>query len=619
MTTTPERQLSDVLSDFARTMLTDFPIQGILDQLVRRIVEIMPITGAGVTLISESTSPHYVAASDGAALRYEELQTVLDEGPCIIAYRTGRAVTVPDLSKDGRFPAFIPQALEAGLAAVFTFPLHHGHSQLGALDLYRDTPGSLDDDAMVVAQTLADVTSAYLVNAQARSELVHTAAHAQAISLHDALTGLPNRTLLLERIQHALLSRRRSGKLVAVLFIDLDDFKKVNDTSGHQVGDELLVAVGARLTNLLRPGDTLARLSGDEFVIVCGDLDEETQVEGLATRLDVAISQPFELGELDVKLSASIGIAFAGQGNDPEQLLHKADLGMYQVKRKGGAGHQVIDEDEHDLKDVTDSLQTDLSHAIRRKELRLEYQPIVRTSDGRVVCVEAFVRWDHPHRGLISPTTLIPLAELSGEIIEIGRWVLEHACIDRQRWGMKTGDEEFVVAVNVSAHQLMAPGFLAAVKKILMLTGTNPKDICLEITESAFVQDGTRALDVLSHLKEIGIGLALDDFGTGYSSLSYLMEFPVDIIKIDQSFITRIMENKASHAIVTKTIELAHLLGMMVVCEGVETAEQDREVTALEGDFSQGFYLSRPMTAEMVDDATDRIPAAWTIAMSEPV
>ena len=336
VTTTAERQLSDVLSDFARTMLTDFPIQGILDQLVRRIVEIMPITGAGVTLISESSSPHYVAASDGAALRFEELQTVFDEGPCIIAYRTGEAVAVADLSKEDRFPHFIPQALEAGLAAVFTFPLRHGDSQLGALDLYRDTPGPLDDDAMVVAQTLADVTSAYLVNAQARSDLVHTAAHAQSTALHDALTGLPNRTLLIERVQHALLSRRRSGKLVAILFIDLDGFKKVNDTSGHQVGDDLLVAVSTRLTNLLRPGDTLARLSGDEFVIVCTDLDAEDQIEGLATRLDVAIATPFDLSGQDVKLSASIGIAFAGQGNDPEQLLHKADIAMYQAKRGGG-------------------------------------------------------------------------------------------------------------------------------------------------------------------------------------------------------------------------------------------------------------------------------------------
>ncbi len=257
VTTKSDRQLSGVLSDFARTMLTDFPIQGILDQLVRRIVEIMPITGAGVTLISDTTNPHYVAASNESAMRFEELQTVLDEGPCIAAYRSGKAVTIADLSKEKRFPVFIIQAREAGLAAVFTFPLHHGDSQLGALDLYRDTPGGLDEEAMKVAQTLADVTSAYLVNAQGRSDLLNSAAHARATALHDGLTGLPNRILLLERIQHALSSRRRSGRLVAVLFIDLDGFKKVNDTSGHQVGDDLLVAVGSRLSAVLRPGDTL--------------------------------------------------------------------------------------------------------------------------------------------------------------------------------------------------------------------------------------------------------------------------------------------------------------------------------------------------------------------------
>jgi diguanylate cyclase (GGDEF)-like protein len=616
MTTTPDRQLSDVLSDFARTMLTDFPIQGILDQLVRRIVEILPITGAGVTLISESTSPHYVAASDDAALRFEELQTVFDEGPCILAYRTGEAVVIADLSKDGRFPHFSPQALEAGLAAAFTFPLRHGNSQLGALDLYRDTPGSLNNDSMVIAQTLADVTSAYLVNAQARSDLVHTATHAQSSALHDPLTGLPNRTLLLERIQHALLSRRRSGKLVAVLFIDLDGFKKINDTSGHQVGDDLLVAVSIRLTNLLRPGDTLARLSGDEFVIVCGDLDEEGQVEGLATRLDAAISTPFDLSGLDVKLAASIGIAFAGQGNDPEGLLHKADVAMYQAKRKGGANHHVIDEDEYSVTESRDTLQQDLGHVVERNELRLEYQPVVRVIDGRVTCLEALVRWNHPERGVISPSVMIPLAEQSGNIVAIGQWVLENACVDRHRWEMRTGDEALVVAVNVSANQLMAPGFVTLVRNILTLTRTDAKNICLEITESALVQDGARAFDVLSQLKTLGIRLALDDFGTGYSSLSYLVEFPFDIVKIDQSSIAKLMENKASHATVAKTIELAHLLDLTVVCEGVETAEQDREVAVLTSDFSQGFYLSRPMTAERVDEMTSNDKSSWTISFS---
>jgi diguanylate cyclase (GGDEF)-like protein len=612
MTNTSDRQLSEVLSDFARTMLTDFPIQGILDQLVRRIVEIMPITGAGVTLISETTNPHYVAASDEAAFRFEELQTVLDEGPCIAAYQTGRAVAIADLSKEKRFPVFIIQAREAGLAAVFTFPLHHGDSQLGALDLYRDTPGGLDEDAMTVAQTLADVASAYLVNAQGRSDLLNSAAHARSTALHDGLTGLPNRILLLERIQHALVNRRRSGKLVAVLFIDLDDFKRVNDTSGHQAGDKLLLAVSSRLSDVLRPGDTLARLSGDEFVVVCADLSEEGQIEGLATRLDVAIATPFDLAGLIVELSASIGIAFAEQGNDPEQLLHRADIAMYQVKRKGGAHHQVLDVDRQSHEDFSSSLQKDVSQAVQRQELQLEYQPIVRTSDGRVTSVEALLRWRHPDRGLIPPNVLIPLAEQSGDITEIGRWVLERACNDRRRWGGETDDEPLVMAVNVSAHQLMAPGFLAMVEAILGLTDTAAKDICLEITESAFVQDGARTLAVLTQLKELGVMLALDGFG--YSSLSHLMEYPFDVVKIDETFIANLTESKASHATMAKTIELAHLLDLVVVCEGVETVEQKYEVSELAGDFCQGFYLSRPMTAEMVDDVLCGTCApAWVI------
>jgi diguanylate cyclase (GGDEF)-like protein len=613
--TIAERQLSDVLSDFARTMLTDFPIQGILDQLVRRIVEIMPITGAGVTLISESTSPHYVAASDAAALKFEELQTVLDQGPCIVAYRTGEAVAIPDLTKEDRFRLFIPQALEAGLAAVFTYPLRHGETQLGALDLYRDSPGSLNEDDMVTAQTLADVTSAYLVNAQARSDLLHSTAHAQATALHDALTGLPNRALLLERVQHALLSRRRSGTLVALLFIDLDGFKKVNDTSGHQAGDDLLVAVSGRLTQMLRPGDTLARLSGDEFVIVCEDLSEEGQVEHLAVRLVDAISKPFDLSGLTINLSASIGISYAGDGNDPERLLHQADVAMYQVKRRGGRDHQVIDEVEQSVTEATESLQQDLGHAVARHELRLEYQPVIRTSDGRVICLEALIRWHHPERGIISPAVLIPLAERSGDIVQIGQWAIEHACADRHRWGDRPDDGPFVMAVNVSAHQLMSPGFLTAVTNILSLTRTDAKDLCLEITESAFVQDSRRALTVLSQLKELGVQIALDDFGTGYSSLSYLMEYPVDIVKIDQNFIARLTDNDASHAIVTKTIELAHLLHLLVVCEGVETAGQSREVVSLASDYCQGFYFSRPLTATRIDEITATSDAAWSIAL----
>jgi EAL domain-containing protein (putative c-di-GMP-specific phosphodiesterase class I) len=239
---------------------------------------------------------------------------------------------------------------------------------------------------------------------------------------------------------------------------------------------------------------------------------------------------------------------------------------------------------------------------------------MVRTADGRVTYLEALLRWDHPHRGLISPGVLIPLAERSGDIIEIGRWVLEQACMDRHRWETKTGDEDLVMSVNVSARQLMAPGFVAIVEDVLDSTNTSAVHLCLEVTESSFVHDAKRVLAVLSELKQFGVVVALDDFGTGYSSLSYLRQFPVDIIKIDQSFIADLTEDGASHHIVSKTIELAHLLNLKVICEGVETAEQDRQVVALTSDYCQGFYFSRPMTADMLDDITAAANAAWTIA-----
>ncbi len=596
-----DRQLSDVLSEFARTMLTDFPIQGILNQLVKRIVDVLPISSAGVTLISPNSTPHFVAASDSAALRYEELQTELDEGPCLAAYRTGEAVAVPDLHGDERFTVFRPRALEAGLAAVFTFPLRQGDRQLGALDLYRDTPGPLDDDDMAAAQTLADVTAAYLNNARARSDLQDSSDRSHESSVHDALTGLPNRILLLERLDHALLRSRRSGKLVAILFVDLDHFKAVNDVHGHHVGDALLVAVGRRIGGLLRPGDSLARLSGDEFVIVCEELDEDNQANIIARRIVDALALPFRLATVEVELSASVGIAFAASGHDDSQLLlQQADAAMYQVKRKGGADTQIVDLREQHLAESQASLKLDLAQALRRQELRLEYQPIVRTGDGTVVGAEALLRWDHPTRGLIGPATLIPLAEQSAVIVEIGNWVLTQACSDRHRWGRRAGHRDFGMAINVSAHQLMAPDFTTMVDSVLDNTNTRPEHVTLEITETAFIQDSERAEIVLDELKELGLQLALDDFGTGYSSLSYLKQFPVDVVKLDQSFISDLGQDKASHAIVSKIIELAHLLDLTVISEGVETAAQHREVSTLGSDFCQGFYFARPVSADLL-------------------
>jgi diguanylate cyclase (GGDEF)-like protein len=328
-------KLSAVLSEFARTLITDFPIQGILDHLVERIVEVLPITSAGVTVISAGEAPHYIAASNESALRYEQLQSQIGEGPCLAAFHTGESVVVPDLRACTLFPTFGPAAVDAGLAAVFTFPLRHGDGRLGALDLYRDTVGALSPASLEAAQTLADVAAAYLINAQARDEARIASDRFHHNALHDALTGLPNRLLLHERLEHAALRARRSQTHTAILFADLDQFKRVNDTYGHHIGDELLVSVAKRLTTLVRSGDTLARFSGDEFVFLCEDLGSVIDAQALAERIIDTFAEPFEVGGKQLTLTASIGIAYAGPGSAvTSELLIEADLAMYNNKRQ---------------------------------------------------------------------------------------------------------------------------------------------------------------------------------------------------------------------------------------------------------------------------------------------
>ena len=593
-----EERLSEVMSEFARTMVTDFPIQSILDQLVARIVDVLPITSAGVTLISPGRDPHFIAASDDDALRYEKLQSELGEGPCTDAYGEDAPVSVPDLTKDTRFPIFGPRAVELGLAAVFTFPLHHGEKCLGALDLYRESPGELDADDMVAAQTLADVVAAYLLNAQARDALRDSSENFRNSALHDALTGLPNRILLRQRLEHAVLRATRLHHMTAILFIDLDRFKEVNDIFGHRAGDELLIAVARRLSGLLRPGDTVARMSGDEFVVLCEDLGEELQARTLANRIVDALQAPFVLSATTVNVSASVGIAFAGPGdNVPDQILQDADEAMYQAKRAGGDRHQLVDLRERYLSQARASLEQDLHYAASRGELHLEYQPIARTVDGRITGVEALLRWNHPQRGAIEPVTLISLAEQSDLILSVGAWVLDRACRDFHNLN-EVAPHTLDLFVNVSPHQLMGRDFCDSVEAILGAVGDEPSRLTLEITEHVYVDDGDRALVVLADLKEIGVRLALDDFGTGYSSLSYLQRFPIDIIKIDRGFTSKLGQDPTSGVIVAAVIDVAHTLGKIVIAEGVETADQHDRLSALRCDSFQGYYLAHPMSLE---------------------
>jgi diguanylate cyclase (GGDEF)-like protein len=585
-----------MLSEFASTLLTDFPIQSILDHLVERIADALPVSAAGITLIAPGRAPTYVAASDAAALRFEKAQTELAEGPCQLAYELGEAVLAPDLRTELRFSRFVAATLPLGLAASFAFPLRHGDGRLGALDLYRDTPGELKADAMAAAQTLADVAAAYVLNAQARAATQANADRYERTSLHDDLTGLPNRQLLHQRLEHAAKRAGRSRSYAAVLFADLDRFKAINDTYGHQTGDDLLIAVGRRLSALVRPGDTLARISGDEFVFLCEDLKQPGDVEALASRINLALATPFELPNLTITVSASVGMAYAGPGDAiTSQLIVDADIAMYQAKRSGGAGHQIIDLRAARRATANSTLEQDLHQAFATDNLDIAYQPIVRPTDGGITGVEALLRWEHPSRGPIRTTDMIGLAEANGLISGIGSWVLETACTARGALLERHPTMKLDLAVNVSARQLMSPRLPETVVGILERTGTDPSSLTLELTESIFIRDAARALSVLVDLKSLGVMLALDDFGTGYSSLSYLRDFPVDILKIDRKFVATSDSDKAAAAIISAVTALAHDLGLLVTAEGVETLGQAAAITRLGCDRAQGYLFARPM------------------------
>ena len=597
-----EDTLAKVLSDLARTLITDFPIQAILDHLVDRIVDVLPVTAAGVTLINAGREPRYVAASDDLALSFERLQAEFGEGPCLTAYETGAAVAVSDLRIDNRFPRFGPAAVSAGLVAVFTFPLRHGESRIGALDLYRNTPGDMDARNMDVAQTLADVVSAYLLNAEAREEARSASVRFQHSALHDPLTGLPNRQLLQERLAHAAQRAQRSHTTAAVLFIDLDKFKRVNDNYGHQSGDHLLLGVAERLAKLVRPGDTLARFSGDEFVLLCEDLRSTSDAEALARRIGEALADPFLLDLTEVTITASVGLAFAGPGeNVSEATLANADSAMYQAKRRGGSGHQVFDLRESRREKDRNVMELELRSALAKDELAVAYQPIVRCTDGVIIGVEALLRWTPPDRGPVSPLSMVALAERSSLINDIGAWILARSCRDRGRWLSKHPDAPLDLSVNVSVRQLMSHDFYETCTHVLDSVGMDPTALILEITENIFIDDSERAMAVLRALKKRGIRIALDDFGTGYSSLIRLRRFPIDIVKIDRSFIADIGHRQGDAPIVAAVTNMAHALDLTVTAEGVETRNQGEVVNAIGCESAQGYFFGRPVPSHAID------------------
>lgn len=602
-----EQRLSELLVEFAHTLATDYSTQGILDHLTTRILEVVPVTGAGVMLMGRDTDMHFASASDDVLLQIESLQIELGEGPCLEAYRTGQRVLVPDLNVDERFRRFSPRAVEKGLAAVFSFPMRVDGGRIGAADLYLDEPGMLSEADATAGQILADVAAAYIVNARGRDASQETERELRYRALHDPLTDLPNRTLLHDRITHAVDRSRRSHGVPAVLFIDLDRFKEVNDSLGHRAGDQLLVAVARRLHDTLRPGDTLARVGGDEFVVLCDELNDAGQAVTMAQRVTGELAKPFLIGGEEVAITASVGIAIARVGHEtPDTLIQDADIAMYRAKQRGGGSYETIDESirvqaAHRLRG-----EDALRRAVESGEMRLVYQPIFSVPDGGIRGVEALVRWEHPDRGLLAPGEFVPLAEETGLIVPIGLWVLNAACMALKRWGSKIPRP--IIAVNVSAVQLTRSDFPAAVRSVLRQHDTDPAEICLEVTETVLMDDDGRVVRALEELKEIGVTLAIDDFGTGYCCLTYLRRFPVDQVKIDRSFVEGLGSDSQDTAIVSAVTNLAHDLGLTVVAEGVETEQQLRMVGEIGCDLVQGYHLSFPLEAAGIDALMASMP-----------
>jgi diguanylate cyclase (GGDEF)-like protein len=590
-----EGRLSSLLVEFAETLTTDYSVQTILDHLTARILEALPISGAGVMLTDEHDEMHFISATDDVLHQIEPLQIELGEGPCLRAFHTGEQVLVPDLANDPRFPKFGPRAAEKGLAAVFSFPMRSNGVRIGAADMYQQRPEPLDRNALLAGQVLADVAAAYIQNARRRWELHQSEEAMRHRALHDPLTNLPNRTLLFDRMAHAIERSRREPGVPAALFIDLDRFKAVNDSLGHAGGDATLLAVAERLHRSLRPGDTLARLGGDEFVILCDSLVEPAHAVTLAHRVATELKAPIIVSGQDVVLTASIGIAMAaGPAATAEGLLHDADMAMYDAKSNGGARFAVIGDHTRERAMERTSREEELRAAVADGQFELLYQPIVAVTDGRVAGVEALLRWRHPTMGLLRPDSFLPVAEETGLITSIGAWVLEAACRSMARWQRVAGPGPRL-AVNVSPLELSQPGFAGKVEAVLRRTGTDPSNVCLEVTEHAFMAHTPAVTGALSDLKRLGVDLAIDDFGTGYCSLAYLKRVPADTVKIDQTFVSGLGTDHRDLAIVRATTDLAHDLGMVVIAEGVETEQHLAETIAIGCDFVQGFAVHRPL------------------------
>ena len=529
------------------------------------------------------------------------------------AYEAGLHVIVDDWRTESRFS--MPPALRVlGVRSSLAVVIPGQRRPFGVIDVHSSAPGRFTPADVHFVQSVANVLADAIERRLADEALRYRV-------LHDALTALPNKVLFGDTLHAALKRCAESGAPIGVLFLDLDHFKLVNDSLGHQAGDDLLRAVAPRLRSRLRPGDTVARFGGDEFGVLVEDLADEEEALAVAERISTAFARPFVLQGVEHFMSASIGVAVARPGGeegiDADGLIRDADAAMYRAKEKGRARVELFDADMRARAVRRLEVERELRHALERDELTLQYQPIIALATGRISGVEALVRWRHPDRGLLQPDEFIDIAEETGLVEPIGRWVTEQACRQALVWHELRPDERPLdVSVNVSARQFAHRDLPEVISEILVRTGLDAASLRLEITESVLVEESGHATATLEALKELGVNLVLDDFGTGYSALAYLNRFPLDALKIDRSFIEALGVQQERSAIVEAIVGMSRALSLDVIAEGVESELQLSEIRALGCPYAQGFYFARPLSGQQLTsllveevDFSELIPA----------
>ena len=585
------------VAELGRLALEEQDLEAMMDRVARTVGETLDVELCEVFEVTPRGSALRLVAGVGWP-EGQVRRALVPSGPeTQLGYTLSEQLPVvtTDVATESRFglPAVMA---ETGAASGVTVAIAARGEVWGVLGAHARGPRHFAPDEADFLGAVANVISSAVDRNLVEAEVRHRA-------LHDPLTSLPNRALALDRLEGALARRRRDGRAVAVLLAAVDQFKLVNDSMGHAAGDDLLVALAPRLHDAVRPSDTVARLGGDEFLVVCEQLDGAHEAIRVAERVAQAINQPIVLSTAEHFITASIGIAVAESADAlPEDLLRDADAAMYRAKERGRGRYELFDDVLRKRVLLRLRTENELRRGLEQGELRVVYQPVVELAGGNVMALEALVRWQHPQRGLLDPVDFIPVAEDSGLIGALGDWVLAAACRDGAEWQRRfPRAEPLLVCVNASPRQLANAAFPARVAEAMSRHGLAPGSLALEITESVLMEEAHAPVTVLASLREYGLRLMLDDFGTGYSSLAYLKRFPLDVLKIDRSFIAGLGRDEEDSAIVAAIIQMARTLGLTVVAEGVERPEQLERLRELDCDRAQGRLIAEPMPAADVE------------------